>query len=149
MVRTDYLIHSRDIRIPRVTFVLEKSAAFRSQMIVAPARTTGAFDPPALNKAFLLQSAEHRIQRTDTESQSAAGSFFDQLSYFVAVPVLFLEKREYEEFWTTFFKFPVKHAACYIDKKYIVKKNSSEKRIRLIFSVVFAKESHTALRVTP
>src|SRR5262245_13031900 len=109
MVRSYDLIHGRHVCVPGVAFVFEKSPAFGGQMVIATPGPSSAFNPPALDQRFFLEPAQNRIQRTDPEMQAAARSGFDQLSDFVAMPIVLFEKRKNEKLWTAFFQFAIEH----------------------------------------
>src|SRR5262245_177912 len=111
MVWSYHLIHSRDVSVPGIAFLFDECLSLCRQVVKASPRPASAFDPAAFDETLFFEPAEHGIQRTDAEAQSPAGSFFNQFSDFVTVPVVFFEERQNQQVRTTFFEFTIEHRA--------------------------------------
>src|SRR5437867_6010169 len=68
-----------------------------SQTVSPPARAVTARLPAAADPALLLHAVEHRIQRRESEAQSAVGLLLDAPSQLIAVKRPVLENAEHSQ----------------------------------------------------
>src|SRR5688572_3757356 len=84
----------REHRMPVAALRDQCLAARRRETVVTPPSLAGLLDPLPFDQVALLESVEHRVQRSDVETQHSVGAAVDQLRDLVAVTLALLEGRE-------------------------------------------------------
>src|SRR6185295_3679276 len=97
MADTGGAFNARHVRAPARTLRVQRLAATRRELVVAAAALPRLLHPATGNQPAVLETVEHRIQRSDVERHGALGTRLDAPSDLVTVARTLLELRENEQ----------------------------------------------------
>ena len=82
-------------------------STFGGEPVISPSPFARFLYPSSGDEPLLLQAAEDRIERSNPKLNALSGMNLDQLSDFVPMSRLCLEKREDKELGAAFFEFSI------------------------------------------